>query len=148
MLYYNGGLKKDGFMKNLLVFLIFMISIFLFNNHLLKVDSYNIDNILSYESLEENIDNLNIYLSDLSYDNVDAKKIEKKINSEVSKVLKGMKFFDRVKAYFYFNFIYRPKDYKEVDFNKYGDYILSLDKRNREKYMEFFKREIKNYERN
>ncbi len=135
-------------MKKFIMFLILFSSVFLFNKYLLNVNSYNIDEILSYSTLEDNVVDVNKLLKENSLKEINIKSLEEKINNEFSETLKGMKFYDRFKAFIYFNYIYKPIDYKEIDVDKYSDYINSLDKRDKESYFKILKKEIKTYERN
>ncbi len=135
-------------MKKLIVFLLLISSVFGVNKYLLNVNSYNIDGILSYDTLEQNIDEINIFLEENSYKKINIVSLEEKINTKVSDVLKGMKFYDRIKAFIYFNFIYEPIEYKNIDVKKYAKYIGSLSDREKETYIGILKKELKSYERN
>ncbi len=135
-------------MKKLVIFLLLFSSVFLFNKHLLDVNSYNIDKILSYDTLEQNIDEVNKFLEKNAYNQIDIVGLESKINTKVSTTLKGMKFYDRVKAFIYFNYIYEPIKYKDIDVKKYSKYIDALNDEEKDIYIEILKKELESYERN
>ncbi len=134
-------------MKKLIILLLLISSVFWFDKYLLDVNHYNIDVILNYDMLEENVYDVNKLLKENSLKEVDIIGLEEKINEEISQTLKGMKFYDRIKAFVYFNYIYKPIDYSEIDIDKYSDYINSLDNRDKESFLKMLKRELGTYER-
>lgn len=135
-------------MKKLIICLVLISSIFLFNRYLLNVDSYNIDNVLQYDLLEENIDGVNVLLKNIEKKELSSKKIENDIEQKLSDVLKGMKFLDRVKAFVYFNYTYKKQEHQAINEEEYKDYIKKLNKKDLNMFVKFLKEEMGIYEGN